>query len=73
MPFPTLFSAISREVPPCDMKQVHMHYEQFRAKRLSRGDFVKKLRQIVGDTLLRSTLTELQCKVLFSYQISFLV
>ncbi|GMH09180.1 hypothetical protein Nepgr_011020 [Nepenthes gracilis] len=62
MPFPTLFSAISREVPPCDMEQVYMHYEQFRAKRLSREDFVKKLRQIVGDALLRSTLTELQCK-----------
>ena len=32
-------------------------------KKISRDDFVKMLRVIVGDTLLRSTLTNLQCKV----------
>ncbi|XWS38793.1 hypothetical protein CRYUN_Cryun19dG0160700 [Craigia yunnanensis] len=33
------------------------------AKKISRDDFVKKLRLIVGDDLLRSTITSLQCKI----------
>ena len=35
----------------------------FQAKKISRDDFVKELRLIVGDNLLRSTITSLQCKV----------
>ncbi|GAB4834781.1 hypothetical protein Ancab_033049 [Ancistrocladus abbreviatus] len=62
MPFPTLFSAIADKVPFSDMKLVNQNYELFRTKRMSREDFVKKLRQIVGDNLLRSTITKLQCK-----------
>lgn len=63
MPFPTLFSAISSEVPPKEMDLVNKHYELFRAKKITRDEFVKKLRLIVGDTLLRSTITKLQCKI----------
>lgn len=37
----------------------------YQAKKITRADFVKKLRLIVGDTLLRSTITKLQCKVWF--------
>lgn len=33
------------------------------SKKMSRDDFVKQLRMIVGDTLLRSTLTNLQSEV----------
>ncbi|GMH26779.1 hypothetical protein Nepgr_028622 [Nepenthes gracilis] len=66
MPFPMLFSAISEKVPSNDMNQVHMYYKHFREKTLSREGFVKKLRQIIGDNLLRSTLTELQGKMLAS-------
>ncbi|MBA0863164.1 hypothetical protein Goshw_017546 [Gossypium schwendimanii] len=62
MPFPMLFAAISNKIPRLDMDQVTNHYELFRAKRISRDDFVKKLRLIVGDSLLRSTITSLQCK-----------
>ncbi|XP_068344962.1 inactive poly [ADP-ribose] polymerase RCD1-like isoform X3 [Pyrus communis] len=32
-------------------------------KKITRDEFVKKLRLVVGDTLLRSTITELQCKM----------
>lgn len=39
----------------------------FQAKKITRDEFVKKLRLIVGDTLLRSTITELQCKVQFYF------
>ncbi|KAF3449363.1 hypothetical protein FNV43_RR10091 [Rhamnella rubrinervis] len=63
MPFPMLFSAISSEVAPKDMELVNVHYDLFRAKKITRADFVKKLRLIVGDTLLRSTITKLQCKI----------
>ncbi|KAK6947379.1 RST domain [Dillenia turbinata] len=63
MPFPMLFEAISAQVPSKDMKLVNIHYELFRGKKISRDDFVKKLRLIVGDALLRSTITDLQCKV----------
>lgn len=63
MPFPMLFAAISKQVPPNDMKLVNEHYEQFRAKTITREEFVKKLRLIVGDALLKSTITELNCKI----------
>ncbi|KAF6148546.1 hypothetical protein GIB67_042505 [Kingdonia uniflora] len=63
MPFPMLFAAVSDKVPPKDMKLVYIHYDQFRKKNLSRDDLVKKLRWIIGDTLLRSTIISLQGKV----------
>ncbi|XVF52035.1 hypothetical protein PTKIN_Ptkin04bG0232900 [Pterospermum kingtungense] len=63
MPFPMLFAAISNKIPPLDMDRVTNHYDQFRAKAITRDEFVKKLRLIVGDDLLRSTITSLQCKI----------
>ncbi|XP_021887205.1 inactive poly [ADP-ribose] polymerase RCD1-like isoform X2 [Carica papaya] len=63
MPFPMLFAAISNKVPPKDMELISSNYELFREKKISRDDFVRKLRLIVGDALLRSTITALQCKV----------
>ncbi|KAG8645511.1 inactive poly [ADP-ribose] polymerase RCD1 isoform X2 [Manihot esculenta] len=63
MPFPMLFAAISNKVPRKDMESVTTHYELFQAKKISRGDFIKRLRLIVGDALLKSTITSLQCKV----------
>ncbi|KAL7164808.1 hypothetical protein ACSBR2_040666 [Camellia fascicularis] len=62
MPFALLFGAISSKVAPKDMKLVDVHYELFRSKKISRDDFIKKLRLIVGDQLLRSTIASLQCK-----------
>lgn len=63
MPFPMLFAAITEKVPSNDMNLINMHYQQFRSKKITRDDFVKKLRLIVGDTLLRATITSLQCKI----------
>ncbi|XP_009769814.1 inactive poly [ADP-ribose] polymerase RCD1-like isoform X1 [Nicotiana tabacum] len=62
MPFSMLFGAISAKVAPEDMKLVHAHYDLFRSKKITRNDFIKKLRLIVGDQLLKSTVTNLQCK-----------
>lgn len=39
------------------------HLETWQNKKINRDDFVKKLRLIVGDALLRSAITNLQCKV----------
>ncbi|MFQ6637124.1 hypothetical protein Gotur_013570 [Gossypium turneri] len=54
MPFPMLFVAISNKIPRIDMDQVANNYELFKAKKITRDDFVKKLRLIVGDNLLRT-------------------
>ncbi|XP_040373652.1 inactive poly [ADP-ribose] polymerase RCD1-like [Rosa chinensis] len=66
MPFKALFEAISKEVAPKDMKLVNVHYDLFRCKKISRDGFIQKLRAIVGDALLRSTIMSLQCKVMLS-------
>lgn len=63
MPFPLLFAAISNSLPSQDMDLVNNNYELFRSKKLSRDEFVKKLRLIVGDSLLKSAIASLQCKM----------
>ena len=63
MPFPLLFAAISNEVPAEKMNLVTSNFELFKSKKISRDEFVRQLRLIVGDTLLRSTITNLQFKV----------
>ncbi|XP_071726431.1 inactive poly [ADP-ribose] polymerase RCD1-like isoform X2 [Rutidosis leptorrhynchoides] len=62
MPFSMLFEAVSSKVAPNDMKLLRTFYESFRAKKILREDFIKKLRSVVGDQLLRSTITVLQSK-----------
>ncbi|CAL1376214.1 unnamed protein product [Linum trigynum] len=59
MPFPKLFAAVSTKIARRDMELVISHYEEFRAKRTSREDFVRQLRLIVGDTLLKTTIMNL--------------
>ncbi|CAL5359550.1 unnamed protein product [Camellia sinensis] len=63
MPFAILFDAISNKIDPKDMKLLNIHYDLFRSKKINRDDFIKKLRLIVGDQLLRSTITGLHCKL----------
>ncbi|XP_013731575.2 inactive poly [ADP-ribose] polymerase RCD1 isoform X1 [Brassica napus] len=60
MPFPTLFAAISPKIAEKDMCFINADYQQLREKKMTRGEFVRKLRGIVGDDLLRSTITALQ-------------
>ncbi|KAI3522635.1 hypothetical protein L1887_00572 [Cichorium endivia] len=62
MPFSMLFESISDKVAPSDMKSVYIYYESFRAKKMNREEFIKKLRSLVGDQILRSTISNLQCK-----------
>ncbi|KAK9741689.1 hypothetical protein RND81_03G121900 [Saponaria officinalis] len=69
MPFPLLLAAISKQVPPGDMKVVLTHYEQFKNKVINRESFVKNLRLIVGDAILKTTITELNRKVMFLFQL----
>lgn len=63
MPFSMLFAAISTKVSPQHMDLVNIHYDFFKNKKISRLDLVKKLRDIVGDKLLISTITRLQHKL----------
>ncbi|XP_042408381.1 inactive poly [ADP-ribose] polymerase RCD1-like [Zingiber officinale] len=63
MPFSMLFAAISTKVPSEDMDLVHTHYDDFKKRKISRIDLVKKLRQIIGDKLLVSTIVRLQHKL----------
>ncbi|MCI31481.1 inactive poly (ADP-ribose) polymerase RCD1-like, partial [Trifolium medium] len=64
--FPMLFDAIRDKVPAKDMEVINMHYLDFKSKKMTRADLVKKLRVIVGDALLGATITGLQRKVLSS-------
>ncbi|WOL19519.1 inactive poly [Canna indica] len=63
MPFSMLFAAISTKVPPGDMDLVHNHYDDFKKRKINRIDLVKRLRQIIGDKLLVSTIMRLQHKL----------
>ncbi|XP_017234721.1 inactive poly [ADP-ribose] polymerase RCD1 [Daucus carota subsp. sativus] len=63
MPFPLLFEAISHKTSPSNMNLVSSNYELFRSKKISRDEFVKRLRLIVGDGLLRSSILNLQSKM----------
>ncbi|CAN8290367.1 unnamed protein product [Cochlearia groenlandica] len=60
MPFPTLFAAISHKIAEKDMSLINADYQQLTEKKTTRAEFVKKLRAVVGDDLLRSTITALQ-------------
>ncbi|KAK9699574.1 hypothetical protein RND81_08G182400 [Saponaria officinalis] len=62
MPFPILFAAFSKHVPSSDMKLVLKNYEQLKNKVISRQNFTKNLRLIVGDAILRNTIMELNSK-----------
>ncbi|XP_076956433.1 inactive poly [ADP-ribose] polymerase RCD1-like isoform X2 [Bidens hawaiensis] len=62
MPFSMLFQAVSAKVAPNDMTLLHIFYESFRAKKMKREEFIKKLRSVVGDQILRSTISILQNK-----------
>ncbi|KAF8708826.1 hypothetical protein HU200_030216 [Digitaria exilis] len=62
MPFSMLFAAISTKVPRSDMDTVIRYYEEFKRKKISRSDLVIRMRQIVGDKILVSTVMRLQQK-----------
>ncbi|WVZ57792.1 hypothetical protein U9M48_008134 [Paspalum notatum var. saurae] len=63
MPFSMLFAAISTKVSPENMDTVIGCYEEFKNKKISRAELVKKLRHVVGDRVLISTIMRLQDKL----------
>ncbi|VAH05662.1 inactive poly [ADP-ribose] polymerase RCD1-like isoform X1 [Triticum dicoccoides] len=63
MPFSMLFAAISTKLPREKMDMINNCYEEFKAKKISRIDLVKRLRLIVGDRMLVSTIIRLQDKL----------
>ncbi|XP_055829855.1 inactive poly [ADP-ribose] polymerase RCD1-like isoform X1 [Solanum dulcamara] len=63
LPFSLLIDAISNVVTAKKMNDVTSNFELFESKKICRDEFVRQLRLIVGDTLLKSTITSLLCKV----------
>lgn len=63
MPFSMLFASISTKVPAKDMDVVNSYYEEFKKRKINRLELVKRLRHIIGDKLLISTITRLQHKL----------
>ncbi|CAJ2647388.1 unnamed protein product [Trifolium pratense] len=57
MSFPMLFDAIRDKVLAEDMEVINMHYLDFKSKKMTRVDLVKKLKDIVGDALLRDAIS----------------
>lgn len=63
LPFSLLINAISNEITAKQMNLVTSNLELFKSKKTCRDEFVRRLRLIVGDTLLKSTITSFSCKV----------
>ncbi|CAN6486612.1 unnamed protein product [Victoria cruziana] len=62
MSFPMLLDVISTKVSSSKKDLVDIYYHKFKCKNISRDDFIKKLRSIVGDEVLISTLKSFKCK-----------
>ncbi|XP_077241013.1 inactive poly [ADP-ribose] polymerase RCD1-like isoform X2 [Tasmannia lanceolata] len=60
MPFPMLFAAIQNNISPLAKDILDLHYNAFKSKKITREELIKKVRYIVGDKLLKSTLQRLQ-------------
>ncbi|KAI4377986.1 hypothetical protein MLD38_015533 [Melastoma candidum] len=63
MPFPSLLKAISTEVPRNDMEAINANYKCFRSKKITRMEFIKRLRMVVGDELLKTTIKSYRSQV----------
>ncbi|XP_031501942.1 inactive poly [ADP-ribose] polymerase RCD1-like isoform X2 [Nymphaea colorata] len=62
MSFPMLLDAISTKISSSNKNLVDTYYHKFKCKNIARDDFIKKLRSIVGDEVLISTLKSFKCK-----------
>ncbi|KAJ3699376.1 hypothetical protein LUZ61_003081 [Rhynchospora tenuis] len=60
MSFANLFAEIQDEICPVARELLSLHYDELKNRKITREDLVKKIRIIVGDQLLRATLTKLQ-------------
>uniref|UniRef100_A0A6I9QA98 Inactive Poly [ADP-ribose] polymerase RCD1 isoform X1 n=1 Tax=Elaeis guineensis var. tenera TaxID=51953 RepID=A0A6I9QA98_ELAGV len=60
MPFTVLFAEIQNHVSPLAKELLLRHYEELKNKAITREELVKKMKAIVGEQLLMSTLTRLQ-------------
>ncbi|KAJ1698878.1 hypothetical protein LUZ63_007390 [Rhynchospora breviuscula] len=60
MSFSNLFAEIQDEICPVARELLSFHYDELKDRKITREDLVKKIRVIVGDQLLRATLTKLQ-------------
>ncbi|KAH1111943.1 hypothetical protein AAZX31_04G166200 [Glycine max] len=52
MPFPTLISALSKVLPPCDIALISKFYKDKKDKKILRHELIQRVREIAGDKLL---------------------
>ncbi|XP_077234586.1 uncharacterized protein LOC143876780 [Tasmannia lanceolata] len=56
MPIPMLLAAIQNSISPSAKDALDLHYDAFKNKIITREELIKRVRLIVGDKLLTSTL-----------------
>ncbi|KAK1264005.1 Inactive poly [ADP-ribose] polymerase RCD1 [Acorus gramineus] len=51
-----LFSTIENEITPATRAALHLHYAAFRRREITRQELIGRIRVLIGDGLLRSTI-----------------
>ncbi|KAM3688626.1 hypothetical protein ACJW31_10G165600 [Castanea mollissima] len=58
-PFSQLFSKMKSSLPASKVQDLMASYDIFKAGKVAKVDFIKQLRSVVGDEMLRSTIQEI--------------
>uniref|UniRef100_A0A1S2YRQ5 Probable inactive poly [ADP-ribose] polymerase SRO5 isoform X2 n=1 Tax=Cicer arietinum TaxID=3827 RepID=A0A1S2YRQ5_CICAR len=64
MPFPALFSVLSKILPPSDIGFIAKFHKEYREKKILRHELIQKVRLIAGDKLLVSVIKSFRAKKL---------
>ncbi|KAI4303851.1 hypothetical protein MLD38_039440 [Melastoma candidum] len=64
MPFPILIAELSKTLPANTMRVISKYHNDHRDRKVSRNEFIQKLRQLAGDRLLISVIKTFRSKQL---------
>ncbi|KAI4326729.1 hypothetical protein MLD38_032010 [Melastoma candidum] len=62
MPFPVLIEELSKILPADTMQSISKHHRDHRERKVSRNEFIQKVRNLVGDRLLISVINSFRDK-----------
>ncbi|KAL1291385.1 hypothetical protein HN51_059917 [Arachis hypogaea] len=62
MPFPSLISVLSKNLPPNDITIISMLYKDHKDNKISRHELIQKVRRIAGDKLLIAVIKSYKAK-----------
>ncbi|WCJ36072.1 Inactive poly [ADP-ribose] polymerase RCD1 [Euphorbia peplus] len=62
MPFPALFSALSKFLPPPTVNLLANCHKDLKEKKISRQELIRRVRQIAGDRLLIAVIKSFRTK-----------